>query len=67
AVIVRLDKDAIEPNDFARLNLTVPAHTESFAGYAVEFKLREGDTVPYKDLRDEYKALHSRPQQPSNP
>ena len=50
-VVARLDKDSIEPNDFARLELTVPRHTEGFAGYAVEFKLREGDVLPYKDMR----------------
>ena len=50
-VIVRLDKDVIEPNDFARLELTIPGHTEGFAGYAVEFKLREGGVLPYKDMR----------------
>jgi hypothetical protein len=50
-VIVRLDKDVIEPNDFARLELTVPGHTKGFAGYAVEFKLREGVVLSYKDMR----------------
>jgi hypothetical protein len=50
-VVARLDKDIIEPNDFARLELTVPAHTEGFAGYAVEFKSREGGVLPYKDMR----------------
>jgi len=50
-VVARLDKDIIEPNDFARLELTVPRHTEGFAGYAVEFKSREGDIIPYKDMR----------------
>ena len=52
-VVVRLDKDIIEPNDFARLELTIPRHTEGFAGYAVEFKLREGGVLPYKDMRRE--------------
>ena len=56
-VIVRLDKDFIEPNDFARLELTIPGHTEGFAGYAVEFKLREGDVIPYKDMRG--RILHT--------
>ena len=50
-VVVRLDKDIIEPNDFARLDLTVPGHADGFAGYAVEFKLREGGILPYKDMR----------------
>ena len=50
-VVVRLDKDIIAPNDFARLELTVPKYNEGFAGYAVEFKLREGGGVPYKDIR----------------
>ena len=50
-VVVRLDKDILAPNDFARLELTIPGHTEGFAGYAVEFKLREGGVLPYKDMR----------------
>ena len=52
-VVVRLDKETLEPNDFARLELTVPGHTEGFAGYAVEFKQREGGVLPYKDKRGE--------------
>ena len=50
-VVVRLDKNVIEPNDFARLELTIPGHTEGFAGYAVEFKQRGGGVLPYKDMR----------------
>ena len=50
-VIVRLDKDILAPNDFARLELTVPGYADGFAGYAVEFKQRENDVIPYKDLR----------------
>jgi len=50
-VVVRLDKEIIAPNDFARLEMTVPGYDEGFAGYAVEFKLREGGILPYKDLR----------------
>ena len=64
AVIVRLDKDTLAPNDFARLNLTIPKHDDSFAGYAVEFKLREGDTIRYQDLRD---ANRSEDAQKSDP
>ena len=50
-VIVRLDKEIIEPNDFARFDLTVPEQTAGFVGYAVEFKLREGDVIHHKDMR----------------
>jgi hypothetical protein len=53
-VIVRLDKDILAPDDFARLELTVPEHTEGFAGYAVEFKLREGGVIPYIDMRPQF-------------
>ena len=52
-VVVRLDKDIIEPNDFARFEMTVPEYVDGFAGYAVEFKLREGGVLPYKDMRDQ--------------
>lgn len=57
-VVVRLDKDVLAPNDFARLELTVPGHTEGFAGYAVEFKQREGGGIPYKDLRRQFSQNH---------
>jgi len=50
-VVVRLDKEIIAPNDFARLELKVPGDNKEFAGYAVEFKLREGGIIPYKDMR----------------
>ena len=59
-VVVRLDKNVIAPNDFARLELTVPEHTAGFAGYAVEFKLREGGVIPYRDMRNQ------RPQNPDS-
>jgi len=52
-VVARLDKDRIEPDDFARLELTVPERVDEFAGYMVEFKLREGGVLPYKDMREQ--------------
>jgi hypothetical protein len=52
-VVVRLDKEILAPDDFARLEMTVPGHTEGFAGYAVEFKLRDGGILPYKDMRSQ--------------
>jgi len=50
-VITRLDKDTIAPGEFARMELKVPSGKMGFAGYAVEFKLRQGDILPFKNMR----------------
>jgi hypothetical protein len=53
-VLVRLDKDLISPNEIARLDLVIPNYKMNFSGYSVEFKLREGLEISYKDMRSEY-------------
>ena len=49
--IVRMDKNAIEPDEIAQFNVAYPDYQREFASYAVEFKLRQGDLVHYKDMR----------------
>jgi len=49
--IVRLSKETIDPNEIAQFELIYPNDRPGFAGYSTEFKLRQGATVPYKDLR----------------
>ena len=49
--IVRMDKETIDPNQIAQFELVYPNDRLGFAGYSTEFKLRQGELVPYKDLR----------------
>ena len=50
-VIVRMDKETIGPNEIARFELVYPGDRLGFAAYSAEFKMRQGEVVPYKDLR----------------
>jgi hypothetical protein len=50
-VLVRLDKEILAPNDIARLDLVIPNYKMNISAYAVEFKLREGLKLNYKDMR----------------
>ena len=49
--VVRMNKDVIEPDEIAQFNVVYPQYRREFASYAVEFKLRQGDLVQYKDMR----------------
>jgi hypothetical protein len=49
--IVRMNRETIGPNEIAQFELIYPNDWPGFAGYSTEFKLRQGATVPYKDLR----------------
>jgi hypothetical protein len=49
--IVRMNRETIGPNEIAQFELVYPSDRLGFAGYSTEFKLRQGETVPYKDLR----------------
>ena len=49
--IVRMNKEAIAPDEIAQFELVYPNYKMEFASYAVEFKLRQGPLVPYKDMR----------------
>jgi hypothetical protein len=50
-VIVRTDRETISPDEIAYLELSYPDYRIEFGKYAVEFKLRNGETVLYKDMR----------------
>ena len=50
-ILVRMDKETIAPDEIARLELVVPNQAMQYAAYAVEFKLRQGESVAYKDMR----------------
>jgi len=49
--VVRMNKETIAPDETAQFELVYPDYKMQFASYAVEFKLRQGDLVPYKDMR----------------
>jgi hypothetical protein len=50
--LVRMSKDLIAPDDTAEFHLVYPKYDSQFATYAVDFKLRLGDIVAYKDMRE---------------
>lgn len=50
-VVVRMNKESIAPDEIAHFELVYPDYKMEFAKYAVEFKLREGGEVRYKDMR----------------
>ena len=49
--IVRMNKESIGPNEIAQFELVYPSDRLGFGGYSTEFKLRQGEAVPYRDLR----------------
>lgn len=49
--ITRMDKETIGPDEIAQFELVYPEYRSEFSSYSVEFKLRRGEVVPYKDLR----------------
>ena len=49
--VVRMSKETIGPNEIGQFDLVNPNYRSGFASYSVEFKLRQGLIVPYKDLR----------------
>lgn len=48
---VRMDSELIGPDATAQFHLVVPDYRGQFSSYAVEFVLRGGEAVPYKDIR----------------
>lgn len=50
-VLVQLDKEALAPDEIARLDLVIPNYKMDIFRYAVEFKLRDGSKISYKDMR----------------
>ena len=49
--VVRMNKETIEPNETAQLELIYPNYKMDFGSYSVDFKLRQGSSVEYKDMR----------------
>jgi len=49
--IVRLNKESIAPDEIAQFELVYPNYKNDILKYSVEFKLRDGTLVPYKDRR----------------
>ena len=49
--VVRMDAERIAPDAISAFHLTYPDFAGQFASYAVEFKLRDGQALPYKDMR----------------
>ncbi len=49
--VVRMDIDHIEPDATANFHLSYPDYHGQFGSYSVDFKLRRGDPVPFKDMR----------------
>ncbi len=49
--VVRMNKETIDPNETAQLELVYPNYKMDFGSYSVDFKLRDGKSVDYKDMR----------------
>jgi hypothetical protein len=49
--VVRMNKETIGPGEIAQFELVYPNYAMEFRSYAVEFKLRYGKVLPYKDMR----------------
>jgi hypothetical protein len=49
--VVRMDSESISPDGIAQFNLTFPDYGGQFSSYSVEFMSRQGEPVPYKDMR----------------
>ena len=49
--VVRMDMESIAPDATSSFHLTYPDYADQFGSYAVDFKLRQGDAVPFKDMR----------------
>ncbi len=50
-MVVRLSKETINPGELAQFALVYPDYKQEFGSYSVEFKLRQGKVLPYKDMR----------------
>lgn len=49
--VVRMDTELIQPDATAEFHLNYPNYKGQFGSYSVDFKLRQGELVPYKDVR----------------
>jgi hypothetical protein len=49
--VVRMSRETIDPGAIAQFELVYPEYSSAFGSYSVEFKLRQGSVMPYKDMR----------------
>jgi len=49
--VVRMNKETVAPNETAQFELVYPNYKMDFGSYSVDFKLRQGSPVDYKDMR----------------
>ena len=49
--VVRMSKETINTGEISQFELVYPNYGSEFGSYSVEFKLRQGSVVPYKDMR----------------
>jgi len=50
-VLVRTDTESLPPDGTAEFHLVSPEYKGQFGSYSVDFKLRGGELLPYKDRR----------------
>jgi hypothetical protein len=50
-VMVRMDKEILAPDEIGQFRLAYPNSKMEFSRYAVEFKLRQGELIAYRDMR----------------
>jgi hypothetical protein len=51
--VARMDVEVIGTGATAQFHLVYPHYTGQVGSYSIDFKFRQGDPVPYKDLRPE--------------
>jgi hypothetical protein len=49
--VVRMELEIIAPDGISAFHLIYPGYDGQFASYSVDFKLRDGEPLPYKDVR----------------
>jgi hypothetical protein len=49
--VVRMDSEVIAPDATSQFHLSYPDFNGQFGSYTVDFKLRDGAAMPYKDMR----------------
>jgi hypothetical protein len=50
--VVRMDSETVFPNATASFHLSFSEYRGQFGSYSLDFKLAQGDAVPYKDVRE---------------
>lgn len=53
--VARMDIEVIAPDAVAQFHLVYPNYTGQLGSYSVDFKLRQGGPVPFRDMRSETK------------